>query len=70
MGANRDTVMVSGFGQGGNMASSMHVIYSKTIQGCGIISGSHFPGFLDYYIDDEDTPLYEEGPDFDERDTV
>ena len=40
------------------MASSMHVIYSETIQGCGIISGSGFPGFLDFYQDDEGKPLY------------
>ena len=67
MGANKNTVMVSGFGQGGNMASSMHVIYSKDIQGCGIISGSSFPGFLPYYKDDNEQSLIKEGSDIVER---
>ena len=49
MGGDPLSITVSGFGSGGTMASSLHVIYSDTIKGTGIISGANFPGFLEYY---------------------
>jgi poly(3-hydroxybutyrate) depolymerase len=49
MGGNADSVTVSGFSSGAGMASSMHVIYSDTFKGAGILSGGNFAGFLDYY---------------------
>ena len=42
LGANPHTVTISGFSGGAFMATHMHVIYSKTIKGAGIIAGGPF----------------------------
>lgn len=45
LGANPDTVTVSGYSAGGYMAQMLHVIYSKTIKGCGWVgSGPYMAG--------------------------
>ena len=49
MGADTDTITVSGFSSGAGMASAMHVIYSDTFKGVGVLAGSSYIGMLDYY---------------------
>ena len=55
MGADPNSIFVSGFGSGGTMASSLNVIYSSSIKGSGIISGANYPKFLDHYQPLEDS---------------
>ena len=49
MAADAETITVSGFSSGAGMAGAMHVIYSDTFKGAGILAGSSYMGFLDYY---------------------
>ena len=44
---NPDTITVSGFSGGGNMASMIHVIYSDVISGAAIVSGGPFGYWLE-----------------------
>ena len=42
MGAETDTVTVSGMSSGGFMATQMYVIYSELFQGAGIVAGGPY----------------------------
>jgi len=42
MGAEQDSVTVSGFSSGSSIAMLMHVIYSDSIQGAGLIAGTPY----------------------------
>jgi len=42
LGVNPNTVTVAGFGCGAYMANVMHVVYSKTIKGAGLIEGGPY----------------------------
>ena len=37
LGAQVDTITISGFSGGGSMATIMHTVYSDTIKGAGLI---------------------------------
>jgi poly(3-hydroxybutyrate) depolymerase len=39
LGANPDTITISGYSSGAFMAQAMTVIFSKTIKGCGEVGG-------------------------------
>lgn len=42
LSGNPDTITVSGFSAGSFMAMQMHVIYSDTIKGAGLVGGGPF----------------------------
>ena len=42
MGAQDDTITISGFSGGSSLAADMHTIYSKTIKGAGLVSGGPY----------------------------
>ena len=54
LNANPDTITMSGIASGAYMATNMHVIYSKTIKGVGLVAGGPY-GFNE---DIEDKELF------------
>lgn len=42
LGANPGSVTMSGFSAGSYMTNQMHVIYSKTIKGVGMVAGGPY----------------------------
>ena len=54
-GVDPETIVVGGFGNGASMAHQLHIIFSNTIKGAGLISGGAFLSLdeeLDVYLDD------------------
>ena len=44
MAADSETITISGFSSGARMASAMHVTYSDTFKGAGVLAGSSYIG--------------------------
>ena len=42
LGANPDTVTISGFSSGSYMSTHLHVIFSDTIKGAGMMAGGPY----------------------------
>ena len=42
MGANANSVSISGFSAGSYMSMQMHIIYSKLIKGAGVMAGGPY----------------------------
>ena len=63
MGARNDTVTISGFSSGSMMSMTLHVIYSETFKGAGLLMGESYytPDYDEDkdVISDENLPLAE-----------
>jgi predicted esterase len=63
MGARSDTITISGFSSGSMMSMTLHVIYSETFKGAGLLMGESYytPDYDDdvEVISDENLPLEE-----------
>ena len=44
LGADSDTTIVAGFSAGSFMATNLHVVYSDTFKGAGLVAGGPYMG--------------------------
>jgi poly(3-hydroxybutyrate) depolymerase len=52
LGANPDTITISGYSTGAYMAQAMTIIFSETIKGCGEVGGG--PYTFDWHMPKDD----------------
>ena len=42
LGVDSETIIFAGFGSGATMAHQMHIVYSSTIKGVGLVEGAPY----------------------------
>jgi pimeloyl-ACP methyl ester carboxylesterase len=62
LGTDRDTTIIAGFSAGSFMASNLHVVYSDTFKGAGLVAGGPYMTNKHYPFSGLYTPIFDTQP--------